>query len=388
MATSPPSTNHNTREYIGWVDLLRLAACFLVVLAHSCDAFVWNFSNSHSDYVAGTVIGSLVRPCVPLFAMISGILLLPVNTDIRTFYSKRLKRIIIPLIIWSLALPLLYFLYFNQTGIQSPNPCLPEGTYTWTATVNKLLTFPINFNYDTTPLWYLYMLIGVYLILPILSPWLNQASRKDLKLFLKIWGISLFIPAIQFAAPLLGISGYDTSAGILGVCGWNSFGTFYYFSGFLGYIIFAYYLKRFPLEWSWTKTLAICIPLFCIGYAITLAWFMNIQKHFPGDGPKLEISWWFCGFNVFLMTAAVYIIFTKIKITPSPFLKKAAALTLGIFLCHFVVVQACYDFLVSTLNLSWNAFFLIPLIALLSFSLSLLICWLLSLTPWTRKSVM
>jgi len=28
------------REHIGWVDLLRVLACFLVVFAHCCDPFV------------------------------------------------------------------------------------------------------------------------------------------------------------------------------------------------------------------------------------------------------------------------------------------------------------------------------------------------------------
>ncbi len=76
------------RTYIPWVDLLRIVACFMVLISHSCDAFVGAFDNSFSFHT-GVFWGSLVRPCVPLFAMMSGILLFPVTSDLATFYKKK-----------------------------------------------------------------------------------------------------------------------------------------------------------------------------------------------------------------------------------------------------------------------------------------------------------
>jgi surface polysaccharide O-acyltransferase-like enzyme len=69
----------------------------MVIISHSCDAFVGSFDNSFSFHT-GVFWGSLVRACVPLFAMMSGILLFPVTTDLSTFYKKRIGRIVIPLI--------------------------------------------------------------------------------------------------------------------------------------------------------------------------------------------------------------------------------------------------------------------------------------------------
>lgn len=40
MKNRLPDLNVPARERIGWVDLLRVIACFLVVFSHSCDAFV------------------------------------------------------------------------------------------------------------------------------------------------------------------------------------------------------------------------------------------------------------------------------------------------------------------------------------------------------------
>lgn len=95
----------------------------------------------------------------------------------------------------------------------------------------KLYTFIFNFNFDTVPLWYLYMLIGLYLIMPIISGWLEKVSKKELKSFLGIWGISLIAPYVKMFAPALGYQGNYGNMGLWGVCDWNDYGTFYYFSG-------------------------------------------------------------------------------------------------------------------------------------------------------------
>ena len=87
------------------------------------------------------------------------------------------------------------------------------------------------------PLWYLYMLIGIYFIIPILNSWLEGAKKREIQVFLGIWVISLVIPYLKMLAPLLGYTGNYGNMGLFGVCDWNVYGTFYYVSGFIGYII-------------------------------------------------------------------------------------------------------------------------------------------------------
>lgn len=247
-----------TKEHLGWIDLLRVLACFLVVLSHCCDPFVAQFDADRSAFLTGMFTGSTVRCCVPLFVMMTGVLLLPVQTGMSAFYRKRIGRIALPLVFWSLALPALYCVYLNCGGTTS-NPQVVMEDHTLRATLTKLYTFVFNFNYDTTPLWYLYMLVGLYLIMPILSVWLQQASRRDLKFALWLWGATLVLPYIGMAAPMLGYAGNYGNPGILGVCDWNPYGTFYYVSGFAGYLVLAYYLVKYPPAWSWRRTLALGI---------------------------------------------------------------------------------------------------------------------------------
>ena len=99
------------KENIGWIDLLRVLACFFVVFSHSCDAFIGQFDANRESFLTGVFLGSLMRPCVPIFVMMTGVLLLPVQTDMAAFYKKRIGRLIPPMIFWSLVLPVLYFIF-------------------------------------------------------------------------------------------------------------------------------------------------------------------------------------------------------------------------------------------------------------------------------------
>lgn len=331
------------KENIGWIDLLRVVACFLVVFSHCCDPFTAQFDTDRESFLSGVFSGSLVRPCVPLFVMMTGVLLFPIRMGMNEFYKKRIGRIIIPLIFWSLALPVMFYVYFNYINPSSTNPAIPQGGFTADATWNKLYTFIFNFNFATTALWYIYMLIGLYLVMPILGVWLNQASQKDVKLFLYIWGISLVLPYIKMVAPVLGYTGNYGNMGLFGVCDWNDYGTFYYFSGFIGYLVLAYYLVKYPVTWSWKQTLCITIPLFLVGYLITSLGFILTQEHFPGNYANLEIIWYFAGINVFMMTFPVFVIVQKLNVSSHAWLSRLASMTLGIYLCHFIFVEVAYD---------------------------------------------
>lgn len=357
-------------RHIPWVDVLRIAACFFVVLSHSCDPFVGQFDANRAEFLSGAFWGSMMRACVPLFVMISGVLLLPIKMDTGLFYRKRLGRIVWPLIFWSIITPLLYLAYGHAEG---------ENT------LYNLVSFPINFNYATTPLWYLYMLVGLYLFAPIISPWIAQASRKDLKRFLCIWGFTLFIPAIELLAPFAGYRGNYGDMGILGACAWNSIGTFYYFTGFLGYFVLGHYLAKYPSERSMGATLARAIPLFAVGYGITFFGFVLTQHYFPGEYAYLEIPWFFNGFSVALMAYALFMIFQKVTVRCercATRLNKVAGLTFGIYLCHFFIVQMGYDFVHTYIPLP--PYLQIPVIALLAFAVSGGVVWLLQKLPKSK----
>ena len=107
------STNQTSR--IVWLDVLRLFAIFMVICIHCSDPFnVSPEARSNPEFNRwGSIYGSFLRPCVPLFVMITGILLLPVKMSFEDFYKKRLLRIAFPFLLWSV----LYNLFPWITGV-------------------------------------------------------------------------------------------------------------------------------------------------------------------------------------------------------------------------------------------------------------------------------
>lgn len=87
-----PIAMNTTRKHVVWLDVVRLVAMFTVVCCHSADPF--NFypgeppANIDEIKFWGAAYGAFLRPCVPLFVMITGALLLPVRGEISAFYKK------------------------------------------------------------------------------------------------------------------------------------------------------------------------------------------------------------------------------------------------------------------------------------------------------------
>lgn len=161
---------------IVWVDVLRFLAIFMVICIHCADPFnVSPEARSNPEFnFWGSIYGSFLRPCVPLFVMITGLLLLPVNMPIQSFYKKRLLRIAVPFLVWSV----LYNLFPWITGVLGLSSAViadvfayasPDASQSFGDAMTNIALIPFKFNVYTVPMWYLYMLIGLYLYMPFFS---------------------------------------------------------------------------------------------------------------------------------------------------------------------------------------------------------------------------
>lgn len=326
---------------IVWADLLRFVAIMMVICIHCSDPFnVSPEARSNPDYnLWGSIYGAFLRPCVPLFVMLTGMLLLPIRQEMGQFYKKRMMRVIAPFLIWSL----LYNLFPLLTGIMGWDSSIltkmfayagDNPSQSWESSLHNIYMIPFNFNVYTIPLWYIYMLIGLYLYMPFFSAWLKQATDKQIKIFLFIWGITLFLPYCNEY-----ISNY-----ILGTCAWNDFGTLYYFAGFNGYLLLGYYLyvndKR-----TVGKTIMLSVILFAIGYAITYIGFRDMTSQPNISEEQMELFFLYCSPNVLLMTIAVFMLIQKVSIR-SPFiismLSNITKCGLGIYMIHYFIVGIGY----------------------------------------------
>jgi hypothetical protein len=167
--------------------------------------------------------------------------------------------------------------------------------------------------------------------MPIFSAWVKIATEKQKRMFLYIWGLSLFLPYIyEF------VSGY-----IFGACPWNGrFDLFYYFAGFNGYLLLGHYLSK-GNSWSISKTAVISAVLFAIGYAITYTGFGRMVADPTSTEEQIELFFLYCTPNVVLMTIAVFLLVQKIRISSTFWIKLLTNLTkcgFGIYMVHYFLV--------------------------------------------------
>ncbi|MCE9400118.1 acyltransferase [Bacteroides fragilis] len=358
--------NSIVSKRIVWADLLRFVAIMMVICIHCSDPFnVSPEARSNPEYnLWGSIYGAFLRPCVPLFVMLTGMLLLPIQQDMGQFYKKRMMRVIVPFLIWSL----LYNLFPLLTGITGWDSSIltkmfayagENPSQSWESSLHNIYMIPFNFNVYTIPLWYIYMLIGLYLFMPFFSAWLKQATDKQMKVFLFIWGITLFLPYCNEY-----ISNY-----ILGTCAWNNFGTLYYFAGFNGYLLLGYYLNV-NNKLTIGKTIILSVILFVIGYVITYIGFRDMTSKSNISEEQMELFFLYCTPNVLLMTVAVFILVQKIQIR-SPFitsiLSNITKCGLGIYMIHYFIVGIGY-LIIEKINLPIA--FQIPTTGILVFILS------------------
>lgn len=294
-----------------WVDWLRVAACFMVIVVHSTEPFYLGGDGSliltRADLFWAAFFDSFVRSCVPLFVIASSYLQFPVHYPTGEFFRRRAVRILIPFVIWSLA----YALF-------------------WGEPVQNLKGLLLNFNYAAGHLWFVYMLIGLYLLMPLLSPWAERVGRKELLLYLCICFATSLVPILRDLASgggpivIYDISGVPRQAEypLWGEACWNSFGMFYYLSGFIGYLLLGLYLRRFGGRWSAAKTFTVAPLMFLAGFAITFGGFVrralaDAGGVFPVAGGvplsvRWETTWTYCSIGVVLMATALILLFRRI----------------------------------------------------------------------------
>lgn len=330
---------------IVWLDVIRCVAMIMVIGVHCIDPFyISPTMRAIPEYTHWAAIyGSLLRPSVPLFVMMTGLLLLPVKKQpLGKFYKKRIYRVLFPFLIWSV----LYSMFPWVTGVLGlPKEiigdffCYTQGQESQSLidSLKDVAMIPFNFSHKENHMWYIYLLIGLYLYMPFFSAWIENADRKAKRAFLLIWIISLFIPYLkEYVANCL----FERSGYVFGTDTWNEFGLFYYFAGFNGYLLLGHYVKK-GNDWSLMKTFILCILMFAVGYYITYTGFSTTASNPNATETEMELFFTFCSPNVLLMTLATFLLLQKVVITNSTVIKVLANMTqcgFGIYMVHYFVV--------------------------------------------------
>ena len=384
----------NKREI--WLDWLRVVACFLVMLTHSTEPFYLGGEGAliltHSDAVWVSVLDVLSRAAVVLFVIASSYLQFPLHYTSNEFFRRRALRILPPFIIWSLVYAIV-----------------------WGEPIQNLKDLLWNFNYAAGHLWFVYMLIGLYLVMPLLSPWAEKVEKRELQAYIGIWLFTTLIPFLRNwlggAAPVIyGPSGIPNPAKypLWGEASWNAYGIFYYVSGMLGYLLLGLYFRKFVGEISWKKTLALAIPLFFCGFAIGVFGFLrrvgaDAGGVFPVEGPAgLAAIWettWFNDTIGVTMMAIGWLLFLRKFQSDGGFYHKVilpvSKASYGMYLSHLLVVVFVSTWLREAMGLGdngiiglWTTPVQILLTAVVSYVIVAIACVIIQKIPKLGKIIM
>ena len=317
------------------LDIIRILACFMVVLMHS---------PIPSSAASGPFLSALsyfTAPCIGLFFMVSGALLLPVRTDYITFIRKRFSKILVPTLLWSL----IYIglrLYDSESEIN---------------VLQSFASLPFSPQGEGV-LWFMYTLSGLYLLAPILSAWVEKASQRELQIVLLLWCVTLCYPLLKFYV----ITNTSTT------------GILYYFTGYAGYFLLGYYLKKYP------ESISPVLAWIVAGVGVVL---LLALKYLGIEFDFYSLFWYESIFITALAVAiwkAVY--HFPLRDIPSVWIK-ISNLSFGVYLIHILIMRHWLwhqNWIADIPNYPVQSI----VIAIVTFALSVLVCWLLSQLPYSQ----
>ena len=218
-----------------WVDWLKFLAIFGIIGIHVSSNFI-NSNLFTLEWYSGIFAMSIFRYGIIIFIMVSGYLLLRKQQPISTI-PKRFKRIVVPFVFWLFVYAIVKVAITKELGDS------------WN--LFGLISFIINGFLDPTivaiQFWYVYMILGLYMLSPILSRWIQNAPVREIEYFLLVWAILTVIQFLNIDTLLLDY--------------------FRYFLGAIGYFVLGFYLttKKSDL----LKSTRFGLILFIAGILIT-----------------------------------------------------------------------------------------------------------------------
>ena len=196
------------------IDILRIFAFVFIVMLHTL-----NRQYGLTVWISGYAVISIG---VNLFIMISGYLLLDRTETVKEFFRKRFFSILPLFIIFNI----IYIYFYNHSFI----------------TIKKI---------SAPHFWYIYMILGLYLLTPWLRKVLQYAEKETFYVVILWFLCNVLNPYMQFFRfPKIPFSHFSIT-------------------GFIGYYILGYYLKKY--RYKLEKIPFICvIGVYITGFLISV----------------------------------------------------------------------------------------------------------------------
>ena len=354
MSLFEVSTGEKTpvANHLAWIDLLRVIAIFQVILIHLSFPIIGKDELPLSYKWAATFYNSFSRTGVPIFFMISGYLLLGRKEAITDFLRRRFVKVGIPALVWTIA-----YLIWQQEAYRNGSMNVLR--------IGLSMAKAIFGGHIEIHLWFIYVLLGLYLVMPILRV-LVSTSPAILNYFLVLWLV---------ANPLLSLSGKlsgeeaDSALRLLLV------------EGYVGYLILGHVLGQVTLS---KKGIYVAVAaFFVLGFSIYAGTNFLSAKAGSFDGYLYD----YLGFPVIIMSTSLFLWFKSLDGALSKkrmsFITLLSNSTFGIYLIHIFVLVGLRRGWIGFQMYSWMgpSVYMIPLTGLAVFAVSFVIVFVMKRTP-------
>lgn len=350
-------------------DLIRNLAMILVILLHSSNEILQASTVPLGYWWTAVVYKSLALSCVPLFVLLSGALLLQpakLNEPIRVFLRKRLSRIGLAFGFWTGV----YLAWSFYVGIPDGNVVLHVPVTLGNIGTGLLYSLFSGAYYQ---FWFIYLIVGLYLITPILRVVIAYGNLRVVRYLILLWFLGVAI------VPLIELSvGNTLNSGVFVI------------GGFVGFFVIGSYIQRVKLR----SAILYGLLIGSIVFTIFGIWLMT----YPLIG--LGQSNFFFGYltvNVIVASVALFMILLKFRpdwpgtnhIATSRVAQAISKNTLPIFLFHVIVLESFergfFGFTLAYTTL--NPIIEIPLITVLTLFLTLGLILLMRKVPVLKKLI-
>lgn len=291
------------------LDILRILAMFAVVIVHACGMNTQDVPSYDINRGIATLIPALLTWEIPAFVMISGRFFLDPEREVTiNRVVKAIIRLCIAFGVWDLIYQFHYILM---------------GTYdnlNWKGIIVQTIQGPYHF-------WYMYMMVGLYLLIPFLRK--ITENKTLMEYFLLLFVIFSFLTNYGSLLPVVG----ETIDTILGHI------QFHFALGFSGYFVAGYYLHKYPLK----KKQEMLIYIFGIALWLGAAILTVLNSVYNNVHDEMFVK--YLTPNVAIESFAIYTFFIKrvsrwnLKSRLSFAIERISEYSAGIYYIHALILE-------------------------------------------------
>jgi surface polysaccharide O-acyltransferase-like enzyme len=334
-----------------WIDIARVLSSFAVVVLHVSAAVVVMNSIGTNAWWGGNFFDSMVRWCVPVFVMISGALLLDPQKEesFRSFYSKRISKILVPLIFWTI-----FFLFWSSLKKFIKNEPFE-------------LSILLESVYAGKPyyhMWFMFMIVGIYAFTPFFRKIVQASSHAELiALVVMCFLLSMAGSFIKFYTQ--GSDGFFLN----------------WFLSYIPYFFLGHLVRHSQFRFGIPKLIAIFLLSF---FGTAFAYY------FVSSTCGIAYGSYFYDYMspmVVVMSAVVIYICREAgsRCSRFGFLQAISPLTLGVYLVHPIFIDMAV--LITGYTKSNLSFLAIPVVASVVFCASVFTAWIIRAVPLLRRVI-